>query len=146
MSIEFIKLWFEKVRPDPQPVHLNIQAGVHAEEFCEMLAAMRGEDEYSDLMLDRLHTAATVVALGLKQGTIKFKIRDRKEFLDSLADQIVTATGVGHCAKMEVVEAVRRVNHSNFTKFDVDGKPLFDKNGKLAKGPNYEPPNLSGLY
>ena len=146
MSIDFIKMWFEKARPEPEPVHLNIQAGVHFEEVAEMLASVRGGDEYSDLMFDRLHTALTTVALGLKQGSIKMVVRDRKDFLDSLCDQIVTSVGVGHCAKMNITEAVRRVNSSNYSKFGDDGKPEFDKNGKLAKGPNYEPPNLSGLY
>jgi len=146
MSIDLTKMWHERARPEPLPVHLNIQTGCHAEEFCEMLASMRGEDEYSDLMLDRLHTAATVVALGLKQGAIKFHIRDRKEFLDSLADQIVTAVGVGHCAKMNIVEAVRRVNSSNFSKYDDDGQPIFNEQGKIIKGPNYKAPDLEGLY
>jgi len=41
---------------------------------------------------------------------------------------------------------VRRVNHSNWSKFDTDGKPLYDKNGKVLKGPNYAPPDLGGLY
>ena len=26
------------------------------------------------------------------------------------------------------------------------GEPLFDDNGKIKKGPNYEPPNLNGCY
>jgi len=146
MSIDFIKMWFEKARPEPEAVHLNIQAGVHFEEVAEMLASVRGGDEYSDLMFDRLHTALTTVALGLKQGTIKMVVRDRKDFLDSLCDQIVTSVGVGHCAKMNITEAVRRVNSSNYSKFGDDGKPEFDKNGKIAKSKNYKPPVLDGLF
>jgi predicted HAD superfamily Cof-like phosphohydrolase len=146
MSIDFIKMWFEKARPEPESVHLNIQAGVHFEEVAEMLASVRGGDEYSDLMFDRLHTALTTVALGLKNGTIKMVVRDRKDFLDSLCDQIVTSVGVGHCAKMNIAEAVRRVNASNWSKFDIDGKPIYNEQGKIAKGTNYKAPDLEGLY
>jgi predicted HAD superfamily Cof-like phosphohydrolase len=145
MSIDFIAMWHERARPNPQPVHLNIQAGCHFEEAMEMVAAMRGEDEYSDLMLDRLHTALTVVSLGLKTGSIKFHVRDRKEFLDSLCDQIVTAVGVGHCAKMNITEAVRRVNSSNWTKL-VDDKFVYNEHGKIIKPPSYKPPDLKGLF
>ena len=148
MSIDLVSMWHQRARPDPQPVHLNIQTGCHFEEVMEMVAVMTGDDEYSSLMLDRLHTALTVVSLGLKQGTIKYHIKpeDRKEYLDGLCDQIVTATGVGHCAKMDVVEGVRRVNTSNWSKYDTDGKPIFNEHGKIIKGPNYKPPVLDGLY
>jgi predicted HAD superfamily Cof-like phosphohydrolase len=148
MSIDLIKMWHERARPKPDAAQLNVQTGCHFEEVQEMLAVMSGDDEYSSQMLDRLHTALTVVAIGMKQGTIKCYIKpdDRNEFLDSLADQIVTATGVGHCAKMNIVEAVRRVNSSNWSKYDTDGKPVFNGNGKITKGPNYKAPDLEGLY
>jgi predicted HAD superfamily Cof-like phosphohydrolase len=148
MSIDLIKMWHERARPQPDAAQLNVQTGCHFEEVQEMLAVMTGDDEYSSTMLDRLHTALTVVAIGMKQGTIKCHIKpeDRNEFLDSLADQIVTATGVGHCAKMNIVEAVRRVNSSNWSKYDTDGKPVFNEHGKITKGPNYKPPQLDGLY
>jgi hypothetical protein len=112
------------------------------------VAVMTGDDEYSSMLLDRLHTALTVVALGLKQGTMKFHVKpeDRKQFLDSQADQIVTAVGVGHCAKMNIVEGVRRVNSSNWSKYDTNGKPIFNDHGKIMKGPDYKAPDLEGLY
>jgi hypothetical protein len=148
MSLDLIKMWHERARPEPLPVHLNVQTGCHFEEVHEMVAVMTGDDEYSNMLLDRLHTALTVVALGLKQGTMKFHVKpeDRKQFLDSQADQIVTAVGVGHCAKMNIVEGVRRVNSSNWSKYDTNGKPIFNDHGKIMKGPDYKAPDLEGLY
>ena len=145
--IDFIEMWHEKARPVPSPFDMNVQTGCHFEEVMEMVAVMSGNDEYSDMLIDRLHTALTVVALGLKQGTLKFHIKpeNRAEFLDSLCDQIVTSVGVGHCAGMNMSEAVRRVNASNWSKFK-NGKPEFDKNGKIMKPDTYTPPNLEGLY
>ena len=148
MSLDLVAMWHQRARPEPENIHLNIQTGCHFEEVMEMVAAMTGDDEYSNLMLDRLHTALTVVSLGLKQSTIKYSVTsdNRKEFLDSLCDQIVTSVGVGHCAKMNVVEGTRRVNHSNWSKYGTDGKPIFNAQGKIQKGPSYKPPVLDGLY
>jgi hypothetical protein len=82
----------------------------------------------------------------LKGGIASVDILDRRGFLDAAADQVVTSVGVGHTANMKITEAIRRVNSSNWSKYDVDGKPIFDKHGKIAKGPSYEPPNLDGLF
>ena len=148
MSIDLIKMWHERARPKPDAVHLNVQTGCHFEEVMEMVAVMSGDDEYSSQVLDLLHTALTVASIALKQGAVKFHVKaeDREEFLDSLADQIVTAAGVGHCARMNIVEAVRRVNSSNWSKYDTDGKPIFNEHGKITKGPDYKAPKLDGLF
>lgn len=88
---------------------------------------------------------ADKVARMLKSGEMNAHVINRKEFLDSLADQIVTAAGVGHCAGMDVPGAVEVVDHSNWSKF-VDGEPVFDNNGKITKGPDYFKPDLEGFY
>ena len=66
----------------------------------------------------------------------------REEFLDGICDQIVTATGVGFMAKMNVAGGFGEVNRSNASKFGENGEPIFDPNLKLIKGPNYFKPNL----
>jgi hypothetical protein len=148
MSVDHIELWHSRARPKPDAKDLNVQLGCHFEEIMEMVSVISGADEYSSMLLDRLHTALTVMSLGLKKGmiTVEVKPGDRPEFLDSLCDQIVTGVGVGHCAGMKTTEAVRRVNSSNWTKFNVNGYPEFDENGKIMKGPNYKSPDLEGLY
>ena len=42
---------------------------------------------------------------------------------------------------MDIVGALDEVNRSNFSKF-VNGKPVFDENGKIKKGANYKEPDL----
>jgi hypothetical protein len=86
------------------------------------------------------------MAYALKQNTVVAQITDRKDFLDSLADQVVTSVGVGYCAGMKTADAVAAVNRSNYSKFNKNGYPIFNENGKIAKGPDYAPPNLEGLY
>ena len=149
MSIDLITLWHQRARPNPTLENLGVQAGCHAEEFHEMLEALQTHytngDEPNGMLL-RARIAVKELADALKSGRMYITINDREEFLDSLADQIVTATGVGHCAGMNVTEACRRVNASNWSKYDRDGQPIFNPNGKIAKGSDYQEPDLDGLY
>jgi len=43
-------------------------------------------------------------------------------------------------------EALDRVHQSNMSKLGEDGKPIYREDGKVLKGPNYEPPNLEDLF
>ena len=43
-------------------------------------------------------------------------------------------------------EALDRVHKSNLSKLDEDGKPIYREDGKVLKGPNYQPPDLSDLF
>jgi hypothetical protein len=148
MSVDSIDRWHACARPEPTYNDFNVQLGCHFEEFREMLAALTFETG------DPLRTTEALALLdfrlksfeaGLKDGRIKARPADRKGLLDSLCDQIVTAVGVGYCAKMDVPPSLEEVNRSNWSKF-VEGVPLRDANGKITKGPNYTPPYLEGAY
>ena len=43
-------------------------------------------------------------------------------------------------------EALNRVHESNMSKLGEDGKPVLREDGKVLKGPNYKPPDLSDLF
>jgi len=148
MSIDLIKMWHERARPTPTTAQMNVQIGCHLEEVAEMLECLTGNTAYADAMLGSVLFAVEHLSNKLKEGDIGVTVKpdDRQDFLDSLADQIVTAVGVGHCTGLNITEACRRVNVSNWSKYDKDGKPLFNENGKIAKGPDYLPPDLTGLY
>jgi len=149
MSVDSIELWHKRARPNPTDKDFNVQLGCHFEEIAEQVRELTFvTDTHSPLPGEKtmLHAALVMFADMLKTGETSALIKDRKEFLDSLADQIVTATGVGHCAGMKTAEACVRVNSSNWSKYDVNGQPLFDANGKITKGPNYHKPDLEGLY
>jgi hypothetical protein len=79
---------------------------------------------------------------GLKSGRLTASIANCRDMVDSLADQVVTAVGVGHCANMDISRAINIVNTSNWSKFSPEGQPYFDQDGKVLKGPNYVPPAL----
>ena len=45
----------------------------------------------------------------------------------------------------DLEEALFRVHKSNMSKLGLDGKPIRRRDGKVMKGPNYEPPYLDDL-
>lgn len=141
MSIDSIELWHRRARPEPTSENFAVQLGCHFEEFNEMLDTLKFEGGYENLRYEM-----KLLASRLKTGEEVVTITDRKEFLDAIADQTVTAVGAGHCAGMRTAEGIAEVNRSNWSKFDENGNPIFNDNGKIAKGPNYKAPNLEGLY
>jgi predicted HAD superfamily Cof-like phosphohydrolase len=136
--------WQQLARPVPDDKGRLVALGVHFEEISEMFTALGAEP---------VATALSNLATAFKTGLIQPGERvvfedltiDRKEMLDALCDQIVTATGVAHMLGMDITTALARVNDSNWSKF-VDGKPVFDANGKITKGSSYAKPDLEGLY
>ena len=143
MSIETIELWHRRARPKPTDEDFNVQLGCHFEEIEEMMRSIVTDDE--DIW-QTLRSEIAILAGLLKDGRLKAQVADRKEFLDSLADQVVTAIGTGYCAGVKTTDGIVAVNRSNFSKFDETGSPIFNENGKVMKGPRYAPPNLEGLY
>lgn len=138
MSIENTKKWFEQAIPEPTIEQACIQVGCHLEEIEEMLVEINlGGYVVQSEMLNESDSFKAASC------HYKHKVEDvnKIDLLDSLVDQIVTAVGVGHCMKMDVLGALEEVNRSNFSKFE-DGKAVFDSNGKITKGKNYSKPNL----
>lgn len=147
MTLEKINTWHQRARPEPTLVNFGTQVGCHIEEFVEMLDSLAFHaTEEQGQMMGVAHSVLELVARDLKSGAMTVRIDNRKELLDAMADQIVTAVGVGHCAKVDILEACKRVNDSNWTKYDDQGQPIFKEGGKIAKGPNYVEPDLEGLY
>ena len=140
--IDNIVRWFDKADPSPTRAKLNTQIGVHLEECGEFLTSLQGTDQASNRALLDLHHHVSSLADALKAGICHLVIADRTACLDAICDQIVTATGVGAYAGLNVELGLSRVVASNWSKFDANGNPIFKENGKIAKGPDYAPPDL----
>lgn len=139
--------WFKLAVPEPTEKGRHVQAGVHMEEFAEMLEAITFSApgmEPSPGELSMLHAMTKRYADNLKSGEISVSAHDRVGLLDSLCDQIVTAVGLAHMFGLDIQGALDEVNRSNYSKF-VDGKPQFDANGKIAKPASYTKPRLEGF-
>ena len=69
--------------------------------------------------------------------------KDLKETVDALTDIIYVAYGAGHAFGVNLDKCFEEVQNSNMSKLGDDGKPIFNENGKVMKGPNYFKPNLN---
>ena len=71
------------------------------------------------------------------------KKKDLKETIDALTDILYVTYGAGHAFGVNLDKCFEEVQNSNMSKLDNDGKPIFNENGKVMKGPNYFKPNLN---
>ena len=67
------------------------------------------------------------------------------ECLKELSDLVYVCYQFAANMKWDLDEAMHRVHESNMSKLDEYGKPVLREDGKVLKGPNYKPPNLTDL-
>ena len=65
--------------------------------------------------------------------------------LKELADLVYVCYQYAENMNWFLDEALNRVHLSNLSKLGEDGKPIYREDGKVLKGPNYKPPDLSDL-
>lgn len=64
---------------------------------------------------------------------------------DALADIVYIACGTAHSYGIDLDAVVTEVHRSNMTKLGGDGRPIYRDDGKVLKGPSYEPPQLATI-
>ena len=69
----------------------------------------------------------------------------QEEALKELADLVYVCYQYAENMGWLLDEALNRVHLSNMSKLDKEGKPIYREDGKVLKGPNYTPPNLTDL-
>ena len=72
-------------------------------------------------------------------------INSRADCLKELADLVYVCAQYAENMDWDLEQALRRVHRSNMSKLGDDGKPIYREDGKVLKGPNYQPPDLSDL-
>lgn len=65
--------------------------------------------------------------------------------LKELADLVYVCFQYAENLEWDLITALHRVHKSNMSKLGPDRKPIRREDGKILKGPNYQPPNLSDL-
>jgi predicted HAD superfamily Cof-like phosphohydrolase len=65
------------------------------------------------------------------------------EVADALTDILYVTYGAGHAFGIDLDQCFNEVQNSNMSKLGDDGKPIYNENGKVMKGPNYFKPDLS---
>ena len=78
---------------------------------------------------------------------LKAAIDDKNmvEVADALTDILYVTYGAGHAFGINLDKCFDEVQSSNMSKLDKYGKPIYDDNGKVMKGPNYFEPNIKKL-
>jgi NTP pyrophosphatase (non-canonical NTP hydrolase) len=105
----------QSIDPDDEIVQ-DMQLSLIREEFDELVEAHLNEEQESD----KTHT------------------------LKELADLVFVCYQYAIARNWNLDTAMKRVFESNMSKF-VDGKPLRREDGKILKGPDYQPPFLDDL-
>ena len=73
--------------------------------------------------------------------------QDLIEIGDALGDMlyILCGTIIAHGFQDKIESIFDEIQRSNMSKLGADGKPIFRKDGKVMKGPNYFKPNLKKI-
>lgn len=119
-AIAFREAMDQPINTVNEYVH-ELQANLITEEYLEFVGAFDAE----------FKTLDTVEENRLTQ-------------LKELADLVFVCYQFAAARGWNLDEAMRRVFESNMSKL-VDGKPLRREDGKVLKGPNYQPPVLDDL-
>ena len=73
--------------------------------------------------------------------------KDLIEIGDALGDMlyILCGTIIAHGFQDKIESIFDEIQRSNMSKLGADGKPIFRKDGKVMKGPNYFKPDLKKI-
>ena len=66
-----------------------------------------------------------------------------KEVADALTDILYVTYGAGHAFGINLDRCFDEVQKSNMSKLDDNGKPIYNNQGKVMKGPKYFQPDLN---
>jgi len=83
--------------------------------------------------------------LDAENQLIKGYVVNATDALKELADLVYVCYQYAENLGWDLDEALNRVHLSNMSKLGEDGNPIYREDGKVLKGPNYQPPNLSDL-
>lgn len=142
MNIEKVIDWFKAAKPNPTEKDKATQIGAHFEEVSEMMLALSCNSAQAEQISQEFYVC-DAIDKNSDGKDVELPENWQIELLDALCDQIVTAIGVGYMMGFDMVGALDEVNKSNWSKFDENGNPIFNENGKIVKGENYFKPDLA---
>ena len=70
------------------------------------------------------------------------KDKNLKEVADALTDILYVTYGAGHAFGIDLDKCFDEVQKSNMSKLGTNGKPIYNEQGKVMKGPKYFEPDL----
>ena len=79
----------------------------------------------------------------LDELKVAMKSKDLLEVADALTDILYVTYGAGHAFGIDLDKCFEEVQNSNMSKLDENGKPIYNEDGKVMKGPKYFKPDLN---
>ena len=70
-------------------------------------------------------------------------MKTREALIKELSDLVFVCYQFAAAFNIDLDEAMFRVFESNLSKLDENGHAIYREDGKVLKGPNYQPPDLS---
>ena len=78
----------------------------------------------------------------LAELKVAIKNKNLVEVADALTDILYVTYGAGHAFGIDLDKCFNEVQRSNMSKLGDNGKPIYNEQGKVMKGPKYFEPNL----
>lgn len=138
-TAESINKWFATAKPEPTNADVAAQFAFFIEEVAEVFDATKDIDVADYLRMVKQDYLTLAKSDYLEETLNNW---DKVGLLDGLCDTAVTVNGVATYLGMDFPGALEHISQSNWSKFDHEGKPILDDDGKITKGPNYFKPNL----
>jgi len=101
-----------------------------------------------NLLVEEVKELGEEIAIAMAESHFKDGIPEKVliRMTKEAADVQYVLSGLAVTLDLPLEEAFLRVHKSNMSKLDDNGKPLYREDGKVLKGPNYQPPNLEDLF
>lgn len=135
MLKEFHQAFGHPINEEPDLKEIELRMNLVAEEFKESI------DEFITLW-GCYKTKDFFEKSKMEKATKETKTALSKELSDLLYVVYGTAVSFG----LPLDEVFKRVHESNMSKLGEDGKPIYREDGKVLKGPNYKPVDLTDLF
>ena len=86
-----------------------------------------------------------LIAEEYEELTYAYHHEGYEQELKELADLVYVCFQYAENMDWDLEHALDRIHKSNMSKLGLDGKPIRRQDGKVLKGPKYQPPNLTDL-
>jgi predicted HAD superfamily Cof-like phosphohydrolase len=96
-------------------------------------------EELKELRLKLIDEEVAELKAGLAAGDIENVAKE-------LADILYVVYGMGDVLGIDLDVAFEEVQRSNMSKLGEDGNPVYREDGKILKGPNYSPADMSVIW
>lgn len=102
---------------------------------------VRTNPEFPDR--DTIHLRIDLIEEELEELRTAIADENIVEVADALTDILYVVYGAGLTFGIDLDKTFAEVHRSNMSKLGPDGKPIYREDGKILKGPDYTPPDLT---